>query len=91
MVKIRLFRTGVTKRPSYRIVAIESRRKRQGPFLDILGTYDPRGGGTVHLQEERLESWLTRGAQPSQTVRSLIRRWRRTRAELAPESAPPAS
>lgn len=91
MVKIRLFRTGAKKRPSYRIVAIESRRQRQGPLLEILGTYDPREGGSVHLQEDRLESWLARGAQPSETVHSLIRRWRRTQAEIAPEETPPAS
>lgn len=73
MVKIRLYRTGANKRPSYRIIAIDSRRKRQGRALDVLGTYDPRGGA-VHLRRDALERWLGQGAQMTETVRSLLRR-----------------
>ncbi len=101
MVKIRLFRTGATKRPSYRIVAIDQRRQRQGRVLEVLGTYDPRGGGAAILKEAAIEQWIQKGAQPSDTVRSLLRRHRRAReAEAAapdapdaasPESAAPAS
>ncbi|MFQ5698886.1 MAG: 30S ribosomal protein S16 [Myxococcota bacterium] len=76
MVKVRLFRTGATKRPSYRIVAIDSRRARQGRFLEILGTYEPRRDGALRLDEERVQAWVAKGAQLSNTVRSLLRRKR---------------
>lgn len=88
MVKIRLFRTGTRKRPMYRIVAMDHRQKRQGRTLEQLGTYDPRAGGAVTLREDALEKWLSRGAQTSDTVASLLRR-RRRNAESA-ESAPSA-
>jgi small subunit ribosomal protein S16 len=97
MVKIRLFRTGAKKLPFYRIVAIDSRSKRQGRFLENLGTYDPREGA-VELREEALNRWREKGAELSETVRSLLRRARRQqKAETGPESAgaeesaPPAS
>ncbi len=77
MVKIRLFRTGATKRPMYRIVAIDSRRQRQGRVLEILGTYQPRADGAVTLDEAALERWLGKGAQLSDTVRSLVKRYRK--------------
>jgi small subunit ribosomal protein S16 len=86
MVKIRLFRTGTTKRPMYRIVAMDHRRRRQGRTLEQLGTYDPRGGGTVTLREEALDKWLANGAQTSDTVASLLRRRRREAAQAAPEA-----
>lgn len=88
MVKIRLFRTGTSKRPMYRIVAVDSRRKRQGRVLEFLGTYDPRGGGAVNVKHAAFERWLARGARTSDTVRSLLRRQRRASAG-ASESAPP--
>ena len=88
MVKIRLFRTGTRKRPHYRIVAIESRSKRQGRFLENLGTYDPRAGGAVHLRQEALQHWVDKGAQVSETVQSLIRQTKRAQAaEAGAESA----
>ena len=77
MVRIRLFRTGTRKRPMYRIVAMDRRKKRQGRTLELLGTYDPLRGGKVTLREDALEKWLQRGAQPSDTVASLVRRHRR--------------
>lgn len=88
MVKIRLFRTGTRKRPMYRIVAMDHRKKRQGRTLEQLGTYDPRGGGAVTLREHSLERWLSRGAQTSDTVASLLRRHRRQAAQV--EAAPEA-
>jgi small subunit ribosomal protein S16 len=93
MVKIRLFRTGTTKRPMYRIVAIESRRKRQGRVLHTLGTYNPCGGGAVTLDDAAVELWLSRGAQPSDTVRSLIRQHRRQAqaSEAAGDETAPAA
>ncbi len=77
MVKIRLYRTGSRKRPQYRIIAIDSRAKRQGRCLENLGTYDPGGRGGVALNEAAIERWISRGAQLSDTVRSLLRRQRR--------------
>jgi small subunit ribosomal protein S16 len=83
MVKIRLSRTGAKKRPFYRIVAIDSRSKRQGRFLENLGTYDPRVGGAIALREDAIERWRERGAEVSETVLSLIRGVRRTREAAA--------
>jgi small subunit ribosomal protein S16 len=76
MVKIRLFRTGAKKRPCYRVVAIDSRSKRQGRTLDVLGTYDPRGSGGTRIDVARYDEWVGKGAQVSDTVRSLVRRQR---------------
>jgi small subunit ribosomal protein S16 len=80
MVMIRLFRTGTTKRPMYRIVAVDRRKRRETRVLEQLGTYDPRGGGGVNVNEPALEGWVSRGAQLSDTVGSLMRRYRRTQA-----------
>lgn len=85
MVKIRLFRTGTKKRPMYRIVAMDRRNKRQGRTIEQIGTYDPCGGGAITVREDALDRWLSRGAQPSDTVASLLRRYRR--AEQATEGA----
>ena len=86
MVKIRLFRTGTKKRPSYRIVAMDHRKQRQGRTLEQLGTYDPVGGGAVTLREDAIQKWLDRGAQPSDTVASLLRRHRRAGEAAAAET-----
>ncbi len=90
MVKIRLFRTGATKRPMYRIVAIDSRRQRQGRVLETLGTYQPRADGAVTLDDAALERWLAQGAQLSDTVRSLVRKHRKQAAAAEAEVAVPA-
>lgn len=86
MVKIRLFRTGTTKRPMYRIVAIDHRSRRESKVLDQLGTYDPCHGGAVSLNEPALDGWVSRGAQLSDTVGSLVKRYRRGQA-AAPAGA----
>ena len=84
MVKIRLTRVGAKKRPYYRVVAIDERRPRDGRPLEFLGTYDPRPKpGKVELKTERLEAWLSQGAQLSPTVRALVRRSRRRSAGAA--------
>ena len=88
MVKIRLFRVGTRKRPMYRIVAMDHRKKRQGRTLEQLGTYDPVRGGTVAIKEEAIARWIERGAQPSDTVASLLRRYKR---QAAVEESAPAS
>ncbi len=72
-VHIRLRRMGKTKRPFYRIVAADSRRARDGRFLEILGTYDPiPTPAVVMVKEEKLAKWLDEGATPSETVSSLL-------------------
>jgi small subunit ribosomal protein S16 len=74
MVKIRLFRTGTVKRPMYRIVAIDERARRQARALEALGTYEPRQGGKVTLNDAAVKKWLDQGAQASDTVASILRR-----------------
>jgi small subunit ribosomal protein S16 len=73
-VRIRLSRVGATKRPSYRVVAIDSRRPRDGRALEILGFYDPlTKPATVQINAERLAVWVGKGALPSDTVAKLIK------------------
>jgi small subunit ribosomal protein S16 len=73
MVKLRLTRMGGKKRPFFRIVATDSRAKRDGRFIEILGTYDPvKNPPEVHLNPERIKYWLSVGAQPTNTVRVLL-------------------
>lgn len=72
-VHIRLRRMGKKKRPFYRIVAADSRRARDGRFLEILGTYNPiERPAVITVKEERLTYWLNEGAEPSHTVGSLL-------------------
>ena len=74
-VRIRLRRIGRKNAPQYRIVVADSRSPRDGKFLEIIGQYVPRQGETaVNLQVERANYWLDKGAQPSDTVRSLLRK-----------------
>ena len=89
MVKIRLSRAGAKKRPFYRIIAIDERRKRDGRALEFLGTYDPQPNPEkVVLKSERIEHWLGQGAQLSPTVRALIRRAGRGSPAAPPAAAP---
>jgi small subunit ribosomal protein S16 len=75
MVRIRLRRTGRKKTPTFRIVVADSQSPRDGRFLEILGQYVPRQGDTaLNLDLARANFWLDKGAQPSDTVRSLLRR-----------------
>jgi len=72
--RIRLTRKGTKKKPFYRIVVANSEAPRDGKFLEILGTYNPlTDPAAVRIDPERLRVWLDRGAQPSDTVRSLIK------------------
>jgi small subunit ribosomal protein S16 len=69
-----LTRVGATKRPSYRVIAIDKRRSRDGRALEILGFYDPlTEPATVNLETERINAWIGKGAQPSETVVKLMR------------------
>ena len=73
-VRIRLTRVGATKRPSYRVVATDSRTARDGRALEILGFYDPlTEPATVKLEGERIRDWISKGAQPSDMVARLMR------------------
>ncbi|MEN8190768.1 MAG: 30S ribosomal protein S16 [Thermodesulfobacteriota bacterium] len=73
-VRIRLTRMGRKKKPFYRIVVADSECKRDGKFLDIVGTYDPmQEPAAITLQNDKIEEWMTRGALPSTTVKSLMK------------------
>jgi small subunit ribosomal protein S16 len=73
MVRIRLRRVGAKKQPSYRVVVTDSRAPRDGRFIEIVGTYNPRTEPeTVRIQEDRALHWLTVGAQPSEAVMRLL-------------------
>ena len=77
-VKIRLTRTGARNRAAFRVVAADSRSPRDGRFLEILGWYDPKMEGTnFGLKLDRIEEWRGKGAQLSETVRSLVKRSRK--------------
>jgi small subunit ribosomal protein S16 len=80
MVKVRLYRTGARGKPSYRIVVMDQRKKRQGRVLEQLGTYEPRGSGGIQYSEAALAKWIERGAQLSDTVRTLVVRHKRAAA-----------
>lgn len=74
MLMIRLSRIGKKKHPFYRVVVTEKTRPRNGRFVEIVGTYDPqKKPALVQLKDDRVAYWLSKGAQPSDTVRSLLR------------------
>jgi len=86
-VRIRLSRHGKKKRPFYWVVAAHSEAPRDGRFLEKLGTYDPlTDPARIELNMERVEYWLQKGAQPSDTVKSLIRQYKR-RMKVSGEEA----
>lgn len=84
-VRIRLARHGAKKRPFYRIVAAPSEAPRDGRFLEVLGTYNPlTQPASITVKEDRVLDWLDKGAQPSDTVRSLLRQtgvWAKAQAK----------
>jgi small subunit ribosomal protein S16 len=80
-VSIRLRREGALNRPYYKVVVADSRSPRDGKFIEIIGTYDPKKPGhNSELKLDRAEYWITRGAQPTDTVRSLIKKNKRQAA-----------
>ena len=89
-VSIRLRREGAKNRPYYKVVVADSRSPRDGKFIELLGTYDPKKTGhNSTLKLDRIEYWMSKGAQPSDTVRSLIKKNRS--AAPAPETASAAT
>jgi small subunit ribosomal protein S16 len=74
-VRIRLTRFGRKKKPFYRIIVADSEAKRDGKFLDIIGTYDPlQDPAAIKIDNQKLENWLGKGALPTTTVMSLIKK-----------------
>ncbi len=74
MLKIRLARFGKNKEPRYRIVVMDSRKKREGKVIDILGHYDPRRDTDFKIEMKKLEEWIKKGAQLTDRVKSLVKR-----------------
>ena len=73
MVRLRSQRFGKTKAPFYRIVATDSRNPRDGRFIEIVGTYNPlTDPATYNIDEEKVMKWLTAGAKPTDTVKSIL-------------------
>lgn len=72
--KIRLARAGAKKRPFYQVVVADERCRRDGRFIENMGTYDPtKNPASVKLNEEKIIAWLNKGAQPTDTVRQLLK------------------
>lgn len=82
MVALRLSRKGTKDRPYYNIVAVDSRTRRDGRYLEQLGTYDPLvEGANFRIDLEKADKWLSVGAKPSETVASIIRKARTAAAK----------
>jgi len=89
LLAISLMRTGAKKKPSYRIVVKEKRSKRDGAYLENLGTYSPtRPAGDINLDLDRVRYWIGKGAQPTDTVDRLIKA--SEKAQTAAVTAPAA-
>jgi small subunit ribosomal protein S16 len=81
-------RTGAKKRPSYRIVVKEKQSKRDGAYLENLGTYNPtREPAEITLKSDRVQYWISKGAQPTDTVRRLIKQAAKREASAETEAA----
>ncbi len=89
MLAIRLRRAGSTGSPFFRVVVTESKSRREGRFVEVLGFYNPRTTPeTVKVDRERLAHWLKAGARPSDTVRTLVDRMPPAVAPEAPAAVP---
>jgi small subunit ribosomal protein S16 len=87
LLAIRLMRMGAKKRPSYRIVVKEKQSKRDGAFLENVGTYNPtRQPAEIKLKADRVQYWIGKGAQPTDTVRQLIKQAAKAESAAAVES-----
>jgi small subunit ribosomal protein S16 len=73
-VKLRLTRVGSKKNPIYRVVAADSRSPRDGKFIEIVGRYNPQTDpSTVEIDADKVKAWLSKGAQPTEPVRKLLK------------------
>ncbi len=91
-VSIRLRREGARNRPYYKVVVADSRSPRDGKFIEIIGTYDPKKPDhNSTLKLDRIDHWISQGAQPSDTVRSLIKKNKKQSESTAPEAAASAA
>jgi small subunit ribosomal protein S16 len=73
-VKLRLTRVGSKKNPIYRVVAADSRSPRDGKFIEIVGRYNPQTDpSTIEIDEQKVKTWLEKGAQPTESVRRLLK------------------
>jgi small subunit ribosomal protein S16 len=80
-VSIRLRREGALNNPYYKVVVADQRSPRDGKFIEIIGNYDPKkAGSNAKIDLDRADYWISKGAQPSETVRSLIKKVRKTAA-----------
>jgi small subunit ribosomal protein S16 len=87
-VAIRLRREGALNRPYFKVVVTDKRSPRDGKFIEIVGTYDPKKvGQNSTLKLDRIEHWISKGAQPSDTVRSLIKKIKNPEAAAKKEAA----
>ncbi|MCK5632476.1 30S ribosomal protein S16 [bacterium] len=82
-VRIRLSRVGKKKVPFYRIVAVDGRKKRDGAYLENLGSYDGINGKLIHFNQERINHWITLGAIPSDAVKKLQQLFKKTGIQVA--------
>jgi small subunit ribosomal protein S16 len=98
LVKIRLTRLGTHKRPFYRIIVADAKARRDGPFIEILGTYDPLvEPSKIEVDVERAKHWIGQGAQPTESLEVLLRNigiqvsaLRKPKAKKQPKAAAPA-
>jgi small subunit ribosomal protein S16 len=81
MVKIRLSRIGKTNRPYWRIVVVDARDKRDGAFLDLVGSYDPIKHVVSQIHLDKVQDWVSKGAQLSPTVKRIINTYKREQAQ----------
>jgi small subunit ribosomal protein S16 len=87
-VSIRLRREGAKNRPYYKVVVTDKRSPRDGKFIEMIGTYDPKKpNDNSTLKLDRIEHWMARGAKPSDTVRSLIKKTKKRAAAPQPVAA----
>jgi small subunit ribosomal protein S16 len=94
-VKLRLMRMGKKKQPTYRVVAADVRSPRDGRFIEIVGIYNPRTDPSeIRIDNEKAVAWLSKGAQPTDTVRKLLEvsgAWAEFKGEAPAASSAPAS
>jgi small subunit ribosomal protein S16 len=90
-VRVRLTRVGSKKNPIWRVVVADQRSPRDGRFIETIGHYNPQTEpSTIRLDEERLQHWIARGAQPSGSVKQLVKAYAKSGGAAAPEPAPAA-